>query len=95
MRISVDEARKVARLARIRVADDELTAISEELSDIIGFMEQIASAPVDGVQPMTSVTPMRLQMRPDKVTSGNCRDAVLSVAPDARNGFFVVPKVVE
>ena len=95
MAISLDDARHAARLARIRVEDHQLPALAEELSAIIGFMERISEAPVDHIEPMTSVTPMKLKLRADTVTSGKCRDDVLANAPDVRDGFFVVPKVVE
>lgn len=95
MAISLDDARKVARLARIKVDEQELPAIQRELSAILAFMERLREADVDGVEPMTSVSPMRVAKRADKVETGGCRDEILSNAPDAREGFFVVPKVVE
>lgn len=95
MSIDTDTARKVAKLARIRVQDADLPALAEKLSSILGFMEQLNEVDVTGVEPMTSVTPMRLKRRADVVTDGNIQDAVLKNAPDAREGFFAVPKVVE
>ncbi|MBN8294445.1 Asp-tRNA(Asn)/Glu-tRNA(Gln) amidotransferase subunit GatC [Rhodobacter sp. NTK016B] len=93
--IDIETARRVAKLARIRVADDSLPQLAQELSGILTFMEQLGEVDVTGVEPMTSVTPMRLKRRPDAVTDGNIQDKVLSNAPDAREGFFAVPKVVE
>ena len=58
-------------------------------------MEQLNEVDVDGVEPMTGVIPMRLKRREDMVTAGNMAEAILSNAPDAREGFFAVPKVVE
>ncbi|NJM83549.1 MAG: Asp-tRNA(Asn)/Glu-tRNA(Gln) amidotransferase subunit GatC [Tabrizicola sp.] len=95
MSIDVDTARKVAKLARIRVAEADLPLLARELSGILGFMEQLNEVDVSGVEPMTSVTPMRLKRRVDEVTDGNQQAAVLKNAPDAREGFFAVPKVVE
>jgi aspartyl-tRNA(Asn)/glutamyl-tRNA(Gln) amidotransferase subunit C len=95
MSIDIETARKVAKLARIRVQDDDLPALAEKLSSILGFMEQLNEVDVTGVEPMTSVTPMRLKRRADVVTDGNIQEAVLKNAPDAREGFFAVPKVVE
>jgi len=94
-RITTDTARKVAHLARIRVAEDKLPALADELSAILTFMEQLNEVDVTGIEPMTSVTPMRLKRRADGVTDGNRQDQVLLNAPDAREGFFAVPKVVE
>jgi aspartyl-tRNA(Asn)/glutamyl-tRNA(Gln) amidotransferase subunit C len=95
MSIDIDTARKVAHLARIRVQEDDLPALARELSGILGFMEQLNEVDVTGVEPMVSVTPMRLARRADVVTDGNIQEQVLKNAPDAREGFFAVPKVVE
>ena len=85
----------MAKLARIRVEDDALPALAAEFSAILDFIEQLEEVDVEGVEPMTSVTPMRLKRRKDVVTDGNMQDKILSNAPDAREGFFAVPKVVE
>jgi aspartyl-tRNA(Asn)/glutamyl-tRNA(Gln) amidotransferase subunit C len=95
MSIDIDTARKVAKLARIRVEEADLPALAGELSGILTFMEQLNEVNVDGIEPMVSVTPMRLKRRADVVTDGNIQAAILKNAPDAREGFFAVPKVVE
>jgi aspartyl-tRNA(Asn)/glutamyl-tRNA(Gln) amidotransferase subunit C len=95
MSIDIDTARRVAHLARIAVNEDDLPALADEFNAILGFVEQLNEVNVDGVEPMTSVTPMRLKRRVDGVTDGDQQAAVLSNAPDAREGFFAVPKVVE
>ncbi|MBD0866324.1 MAG: Asp-tRNA(Asn)/Glu-tRNA(Gln) amidotransferase subunit GatC [Rhodobacteraceae bacterium] len=95
--MSIDEstAARVAKLARIRVEDDVLPAMVTEFNTILGFIEQLNEVDVDDVEPMTLVTPQRLKRRADVVTDGNQQARVLANAPDAREGFFVVPKVVE
>ena len=95
MSIDTDTARKVAKLARIRVEEAALPALAGELSGILAFMEQLTEVDVTGVEPMSSVTPMRLPRRVDVVTDGGIQDKILKNAPDAREGFFAVPKVVE
>ncbi|MFN0115840.1 MAG: Asp-tRNA(Asn)/Glu-tRNA(Gln) amidotransferase subunit GatC [Paracoccaceae bacterium] len=95
MSIDVKTAARVAHLARIAVKDEDLPALARELSGILGFMEQLNEVDVEGVEPMVSVTPMRLKRRADAVTDGGFPEKVLSNAPDAREGFFAVPKVVE
>ncbi|NKB27659.1 MAG: Asp-tRNA(Asn)/Glu-tRNA(Gln) amidotransferase subunit GatC [Rhodobacteraceae bacterium] len=95
MSIDTDTARRVAKLARIRVEDDALPALAGEFNAILGFIEQMQDVDVTGVEPMVSVTPMRLKRRQDVVTDGDQQDKVLANAPDAREGFFAVPKVVE
>lgn len=95
--MSIDEktAAKVAKLARIQVEEKDLPALAQEFSAILGFIEQLNEVDVEGVEPMTSVTPMRLPRREDMVTDGGYQDKILANAPDAREGFFAVPKVVE
>ena len=95
--MSIDEstAARVAKLARIKVEPERLPALAAELNTILGLIEQLREVDVDGVEPMTSVTPQRLKRREDIVTDGSQQEAVLTNAPDAREGFFAVPKVVE
>ena len=95
--MSIDEttAARVAKLARIRVEPEALPALAQEFNNILGFIEQLSEVNVEGVEPMTSVTPQRLKRREDVVTDGDRQKAVLVNAPDAREGFFAVPKVVE
>ena len=95
MSIDTETARKVAKLARIRVEEEALPALARELSGILTFMEQLNEVDVTGVEPMVSVTPMRLKRREDIVTDGGIQAEVLKNAPEAREGFFAVPKVVE
>lgn len=95
MSIDIETARKVAHLARIRVEEDRLPALAKEFSNILDFIEQLNEVNVDDIEPMTSVTPMRLKRRDDVVTDGGYPEKVLANAPDAREGFFAVPKVVE
>lgn len=95
MSIDTKTAAHVAKLARIRVEEDRLPALAEEFNTILGFIEQLNEVDVEGVEPMVSVTPMRLKRREDVVTDGSQPEAVLANAPDAREGFFAVPKVVE
>lgn len=95
MSIDKDTAARVAKLARIRVEDDALPALAQEFNNILGFIEQLNEVDIEGVEPMTSVTPMRLKRREDKVTDGDQQGSVLKNAPDAREGFFAVPKVVD
>jgi aspartyl-tRNA(Asn)/glutamyl-tRNA(Gln) amidotransferase subunit C len=95
MSIDTDTARRVAKLARIAVAEEQLPTLAGELTGILNFMEQLNEVDVDGVEPMTSVTPQRLKRREDVVTDGSQQEAILKNAPDSREGFFAVPKVVE
>ena len=95
--MSVDAAtvRRIAHLARIAVAEDEVERLRGELNAILAFVEQLSEVDVTGVEPMTSVTPMQMKRRADAVTAGGDPDAVLRNAPEREGNFFVVPKVVE
>ena len=95
MAIDIETARKVAKLARIAIDDNDLPRVASELSGILSFMEQLNELDVSGVEPMTSVTPMELKRRQDQITDGNQQSSVLANAPENKEGFFVVPKVVE
>ena len=95
MAIDTATAAKVAKLARIKVDEAALPALAEEFNAILGVIEQLNAVDVSGVEPMTSVTPQRLKRRADQVNDGDQQMQVLANAPDAREGFFAVPKVVE
>jgi aspartyl-tRNA(Asn)/glutamyl-tRNA(Gln) amidotransferase subunit C len=95
MSIQPETAARVAKLARIKVEPEALPALAAEFNTILGFIEQLNEVNVDGIEPMTSVTPMRLKRRADVVTDGDRQAQILKNAPDAREGFFAVPKVVE
>ena len=95
MAVDADTVRRVAHLARIAVAEDEVAGLQGELNAILAFVEQLDEVDVAGVEPMTSVTPMKMRMRDDMVTVGDIADDILRNAPAREDHFFVVPKVVE
>jgi aspartyl-tRNA(Asn)/glutamyl-tRNA(Gln) amidotransferase subunit C len=95
--MSVDAAtvRRIAHLARIAVAEDEIEHLRSEINAILAFVEQLEEVNVEGVEPMTSVTPMALKLRADEVTDGGIPEDILRNAPAREGNYFVVPKVVE
>jgi len=95
MAVDKDTVAKIARLARIRVSEAQQEALSSELSNILGWVEQLNELDTEGVEPMTSVVAMTPTLREDKVTDGQCPDKILANAPEPAHGFFAVPKVVE
>ena len=95
MSVDAQIVRRVARLARIAVADDEVGHLEGELNAILAFVEQLAKVDVEGVEPMTSAMPLALKMREDIVTDGGIADAIVANAPAHEHHFFLVPKVVE
>jgi aspartyl-tRNA(Asn)/glutamyl-tRNA(Gln) amidotransferase subunit C len=95
MSVNPEQVRHIARLARIAMSDEEIAALAPELNNILGWVEQLGEVNTDGVEPLTAVIDQKLRLRVDKVTDGDCRDAVLANAPAAEHGFFAVPKVIE
>jgi aspartyl-tRNA(Asn)/glutamyl-tRNA(Gln) amidotransferase subunit C len=95
MSVDADTVRRVAHLARIAVAEDEVEHLRGELNAILAFVEELAAVDVEGIDPMTSVTPMAMRMRKDEVSDGGIADAVMANAPAREDHFFLVPKVVE
>ena len=95
--MSVDQntVRRIARLARIAVSDDEVPHLQGELNAILAFVEQLNEVDVEGVEPMTSVTPMVMKKREDRVSDGGYADEIVRNAPATEDNFFLVPKVVE
>lgn len=95
--MSLDPAtiRRIARLARLHIEEDDVPRLQAELNGILGWIEQLNAVDVDGVAPLTGAAAMALRMRDDAVTDGGMADAVLSNAPDRVGEFYAVPKVVE
>ena len=86
---------RIALLARLDIAESELTPMAAELSNILTWIEQLNEVDVEGVEPMTRVVDMKLRMRPDEVADGGFADDIVANAPETVDGFFVVPKVIE
>jgi len=95
MAVDAATVRRIAHLARIAVADNEIAHLQGELNAMLAFVEQLAEVNIEGVEPMTSVTPMAMKMREDVVNDGGIADDIVKNAPATEDHYFVVPKVVE
>jgi aspartyl-tRNA(Asn)/glutamyl-tRNA(Gln) amidotransferase subunit C len=95
MSVNADTVRRIAHLARIGVKESEISHLQGELNAMLKFVEQLAEVNVEGVEPMTSVTPMVMKKRPDVVNDGDIADDIVRNAPESQDHFFLVPKVVE
>ena len=95
MSVDIATVKRVARLARIAVSEDDAERMTAELNTILGFVEQLNEVDVSGVEPMTSVIPMAMKKRQDAVTDGNKAADIVANAPATDQNFFLVPKVVE
>ncbi len=95
MSVDLATVKRVARLARIAVSEEDAERMTGELNGILGFVAQLDEVNVDGVEPLTSIIPMALRRREDVVTDGAKVEDVIANAPASEENFFVVPKVVE
>ncbi|MDR6814882.1 aspartyl-tRNA(Asn)/glutamyl-tRNA(Gln) amidotransferase subunit C [Neorhizobium sp. 2083] len=95
MSVDLATVKRVARLARIAVTEEDANRMVGELNGIINFVEQLSEVDVTGVEPMTSVTPMDMRKRADAVTDGDKAGDIVANAPTTDHNFFLVPKVVE
>jgi len=95
MSVDTNTVRKIASLARIAVTDGEVEAMTGELNNILGWVEQLGEVDTDGVEPLAAVIPNDLRLRDDVITDGDIQENVLANAPQAEHGFFAVPKVIE
>jgi len=95
MAVDADTVRRIAHLARIAVAEQEIDHLKGELNAMLSFGEQLGEVNVEGVEPMTSVTPMAMKRRADVVTDGGIAEDIVKNAPMSEDNFFLVPKVVE
>ena len=95
MSVDASTVRRIAHLARIAVAEDEVEHLRGELNAMLSFVEQLSEVDVSGVEPMTSVTPMAMKKRDDVVTDGGIAEDIVRNAPATEDNFFLVPKVVE
>ncbi len=85
---------KYAKLARIRVEPDQLSAFAQDMSGIFDWIEQIQAVNTDGVEPLVTIGE-QMPMQEDKISDGHKQSDVLSNAPDSYMGFYAVPKVIE
>ncbi len=95
MSVDLQTVKRVARLARIAVSEEDAERMTSELNAILGFVEQLNEVDVSGVEPMTSVIPIKMRERQDEVTDGGKAADIVANAPATEENFFLVPKVVE
>ena len=95
MSVDADTVRRIAHLARVAVPESDVEHLRGELNAILAFVEQLQEVNIDGIEPMTSVTPMAMKKRADLVTDGGIADDIVKNAPQSHDNFFLVPKVVE
>lgn len=95
MAVDFNTVRKISHLARIRLPEERVGVMTAELNGLLKWVDQLNEVTTEGVEPMTSAVHATLQWREDQVTEGGKADEILRNAPEAQNGFFLVPKVIE
>ena len=95
MAIEQDEIEKIAELARIRIADDQIGEVTQRITEILGMVDQLQAADTAGIGPMANPLDAIQRLRADEVTETNRRDAFQAIAPAVENGLYLVPKVIE
>ena len=95
MSIEQDEIEKIAQLARIRIADDQIGKITQRITEILGMVDQLQAADTEGVTPMANPLDNVQRLRADKITETNQREAFQAIAPAVENGLYLVPKVID
>lgn len=95
MAVDKDTVAQIAKLARIKVDDAQQEALTKELSNILGWIDELGQLDTEGVQPMTSVVEVQHTLRKDVVADGDRQADILKNAPESNDGYFVVPRVVE
>jgi len=95
MSVDADTVKRIGRLARIKVEEQDVDTLKNELNTILDFVEQLSEVDVTGVEAMTSVAPMTLRLREDKITDGGYPDKIVANTPLTEDNFFMVPKVIE
>ncbi|HZQ73155.1 MAG TPA: Asp-tRNA(Asn)/Glu-tRNA(Gln) amidotransferase subunit GatC [Burkholderiales bacterium] len=99
MSLSDDQVRRIARLARIAVNDDETAAVLERLNRVLGLIDQMRAVDTQGVEPMAHALDRQLpqgqRLRPDEVTELDRHADYQAAAPAVQDGLYLVPKVIE
>ena len=93
--VDAQTVRKITKLARLHLEDEQCATMADELNGILAWIEQLQEVDVEGVAPMTSAVDVEAPMRADEITDGGVREKVLANAPKSEDGFYVVPRSVE
>ena len=95
MSLTLDDVRRIARLARIEVSSAEVERPAGQLNDILGFVEQLQSVDTNGIEPMSHAVDVVQRLREDRVTETDRHTAFQAIAPETEAGLYLVPKVIE
>lgn len=95
MSLSIDDVKRIARLARIRVSEAEAAQTQTQLNGIFALIEEMQGADTAGIAPMAHAQDLSQRLRPDEASEPNRREAFQAVAPQTENGLYLVPKVIE
>ena len=95
MSVTKDDIKKVAKLARIEIDQQDREQLASQVGGIMEWIDKLEQADTEGVEPLTNVHEATLRMVEDKVSDGDKVEAVLANSKDSKYGYFTVPKVIE
>ena len=95
MAIEQDEIEKIAELARIRIADQQIGEVTQRITEILNMVDQLQAVDTSNIEPMANPLDATQRLRADEVTEVNRRDAFQAIAPAVENGLYLVPRVIE
>ena len=95
MSIDKDKIKHVSKLARISVEEKKIDSLTNDLSSIFEFIEQLNELTTDNVEPLSSILNTPLRSRKDVINDGKIRDKILENSQQKNKEFYVVPKVIE
>ncbi len=95
MTVSADDVRRIARLARLAIDDQDIPGYADQLSRILALVEQMNAADTSGLEPLSHPLGLAQRLRPDEVTEDNRREQFQAHAPRVEAGLYLVPKVIE
>ena len=95
MAIEQDEIQKIAELARIRIADDQIGQLTNRIGEILGMVDQLQSVDTSAIEPLANPLDATQRLRADVVTESDRRDEFQAIAPAVENGLYLVPKVID
>jgi aspartyl-tRNA(Asn)/glutamyl-tRNA(Gln) amidotransferase subunit C len=95
MTLKNEDVRNIAQLARLQISDSAIEQLTTDLSNILALAEQMKAVDTSNVTPMAHPMDATQRLRKDEVTEIDERDKFQGIAPDVKNGYYRVPKVIE
>lgn len=95
MSVEQSEIEKIAELARVRIADTEISEVTERISSILDMVSQMQAIDTSAIEPMSNPLDANQRLRPDAVTEADLRSEFQAIAPAVEAALYLVPKVID